>query len=320
MDFILECLDLNYFYLIKRNKKLFEKNSKYQKIEIFENEKFGKILRLDKSFQTSEKDECMYHEPIVHVPLITHPKPEKVLIVGGGDGGSLKQTLKHKIVKRADMIEIDKEVVEVSKKYLAKINENCFNDKRANLIIGHGIEYLKNTKEKYDVIILDLTDPGSISLFLYTNKFYDLVKSKLKKGGIVSLHTETPFMVDEVHVRIIKTLMKSFKIVRPFYSYVTSYGTMMGFACCSNKYDAKKICEKEVERTIKERKITNLKMLNGETYVSMLVVPKYVQKNIKNNKIKIITEKTKIKDYDELDKLTSKIEKRFSKSNPVSIK
>lgn len=314
MNFILECLDENYYYLVKKDKKLFEKDSKYQKIEIFKNKKFGRVLRLDKSFQISENDEYMYHEPIVHVPLIIHPKPEKVLIVGGGDGGSLKQTLKHKIVKRADMVEIDEEVVEVSKKYLSKINEKCFKDKRANLIIGDGIKYLKNTKEKYDVIILDLTDPGSISLFLYTNKFYDLVKSKLNKGGVVSLHIETPYMVDEVHIRIIKTLMKSFKIVRPFYNYVTTYGTVMGFACCSDKYDAKKTCEKEVERTIKERKITNLKMLNGETFVSMLVVPKYIQENIKNKKIKIITEKTKIKDYDELDKLTSKIENLFSKS------
>lgn len=316
----MECLDKDYYYLIKKDKKIFEKKSKYQTIEIFENKKFGKILRLDKSFQMSEKYEYMYHEPLVHIPLITHPNPKKVLIIGGGDGGSLKQTLKHNTIKKVDMIEIDKEVVEVSKKYFKKMNENSFYNKKANLIITDGIKYLKKTKDKYDIIILDLTDPGNISLFLYTNKFYNLVKSKLNYGGIVCLHTETPYMIDEVHIRIIKTLMKSFKIVRPFYNYVTTYGTIMGFACCSDKYDAKKMSEKEVEKRLKKRNINKLKMLNGETFLSMLIVPKYVKENLMNSKIKIITEKTKIKNYDELDKLTAKIENLFSKSNPVSTK
>lgn len=320
MKYMIECLDENFYYLIRQNKIIFEGKSKYQKIEIFENKKFGKILRLDKSFQTSEKDEYMYHEPLVHVPLITHPKPEKVLIIGGGDGGSLKQVLKHKNIRKIDMVELDVEVINASKKYLKKIHENSFENKKANIIIDDGIEFLKKTKEKYDVIILDLTDPGSISLFLYTNKFYDLVKSKLNKNGIVSLHTETPYMVDEVHVKIIKTLMKSFKIVRPFYNYVMTYGTIMGFAFCSNKYDAKKINVKEVDKRIEKRKIKKLKMFNGESFCSMLVVPKYVKEGIQNRKIKIITEKTKIKDYDELDKVTLKIENLFSKSNPVSIK
>lgn len=312
---MVECFDKGYFLVVKKGKNILKKKTKYQNIEVFENIKFGKILILDQRIQTSEKDEYMYHEPLAHVPLLSHPKPEKILIIGGGDGGTLKQVLKHNTVKRANMVEIDGEVVNVSKKYLKKIHEDCFEDKRVKLIIEDGIKYLKETKEKYDVIILDLTDPGSISVFLYTNKFYNLVKSKLNKNGIVCLHTETPYMVDEVHVRIIKTLMKSFKIVRPFYNYVTTYGTVMGFACCSDKYDAKKLNEKKIKEIITKRKIKKLKMLNEESFKGMLVVPKYVQDKIKEKKIKIITEKTKIKNYEELDLLTLKIENLFSKSS-----
>lgn len=310
---MVDWLDYDYFYVIKGIKKV-EKKTKYQKLKIVENKMFGNMLVLDSCFQTSENDEYLYHEPMAHVPLLTHPNPERVLIIGGGDGGTLKQVLKHKGIKKVDMVEIDGDVVKFSKKYLKKIHEDSFNHKKANIIIDNGIKYLEETKEMYDVIILDLTDPGGISLDLYTNKFYNMVKSKLNKNGILCLHTDTPYMIEEVHIRILKTLMNSFKIVNPFYSYIPLYGTILGFAVCSDKYDAKKLNVKEVEKRIKERKITKLKMLDGEVFVSMLVVPKKVRENLKSKKYKIINKKDNLKNYEELNKATGKIVNLFSKS------
>lgn len=316
MKYMVECLDKGYFYFMENKRMIYKGKSKYQKIEIFENETFGRYLRLDRGIQTCESDEYLYHEPLVHVPMIAHPNPKNVLIVGGGDGGVLKQVLKHNTVKKVDMVELDEEVINVSKKYLKKIHENSFENKKSNIIIDDGIEYMKKTKNKYDVIILDLTDPDTeIVSFLYTTNFYDLVKSKLKKGGIVSIQTEVPYMVANVHVRILKTLMKSFKIVRPYYNYIPTYGTVHGFASCSDKIDTKKIKNKSVDGKIKRRKIGNLKMFNGEVFGAMHVVPNVVSEKLKNKKIKEITKKTKRDDYEKMNKKSLRYEKILSNSN-----
>jgi spermidine synthase len=316
MKYMVECLDKGYFYFMENKKTIFETNSKYQKIEIFENETFGRYLRLDRGIQTCESDEYLYHEPLVHVPMIAHPNPKTVLIVGGGDGGVLKQVLKHNTIKKVDMVELDEEVVNVSKKYLKKIHENSFENKKANIIIDDGIEFMKKTKNKYDIIILDLTDPDtSIVTFLYTKKFYDLVKSKLNKDGIISIQTEVPYMVSDIHVRILKTLMKSFKIVRPYYNYIPTYGTIHGFASCSDKYDTKKLEKNEIDKRIKKRNLKKLKMFNGEVYEALHVVPKIVKIKLKDKKIKEITEKSKFNEYEKMNENSLKYEKILSNSS-----
>lgn len=318
MEYMVECLEEGYFYFLENKKKLFETKSKFQKIEVFETKSFGRYLRLDRGIQTCEEDEYLYHEPLIHVPMLTHPKPENILIIGGGDGGALKQILKHNTVQKVDMVELDEEVIKVSKKYLKKIHENSFNHKKANVIIGDGIEFLKKTKNKYDIIILDLTDPSKDSIDkIYTKIFYDSVKSRLKKDGIVSIQTEIPYMISNIHVRILKTLMKSFKIVRPFYSYVPTYGTVHGFASCSNKHDTKKTSKNIIDKKIKKRKIKNLKMFDGETYEAMHVVPKIIKEKLKDKKIKEITKNSKFEDYIDMDNKSLEYEKKL---NELSIK
>jgi spermidine synthase len=132
-------------------KVLFEGRSKYQNVGVFESGRFGRVLALDGVVQCTEGDEFVYHEMLTHLPILAHGKVESVLIIGGGDGGILEEVLKHKSVKRATMVEIDGEVIEVAKKYLPKICGKAFSDKRTNLIVGDGAAYVAETKNRYDL-------------------------------------------------------------------------------------------------------------------------------------------------------------------------
>ncbi len=298
---IFENLEKSFGTYVIANKMLYSGKSEYQSIKVFENEKYGRVLRLDKAFQTSEYDEYNYHEPLVHVPMLLHPEPKRVLIIGGGDGGALEEMLKHPSVEKATMVELDGKVVEVSKQFLEKINNRSFEDERAELIIGDGIEYIKKTNERFDVIILDLTDPYSISTYLYTDEFYREVKSKLKEGGVLALHTEMPYVLEHIHIRVLKTLMTVFRYVRPYYNFVPIYGTVMGFAVCSEKWDAKTLTVDEVDKRIKERELKDLNLINGEVYRGWLAVPNRIKRMLKEDKYEIITRDTVIRDYDELN-------------------
>ncbi len=298
---IFENLEKSFGTYVIANKVLYDGKSEYQRIKVFENEKYGRVLRLDKAFQTSEYDEYTYHEPLVHVPMLLHPEPKRVLLIGGGDGGALEEVLKHPSVEKATMVELDGKVIEVAKEYLGKIHNGSFEHPKAEVIVGDGIEYIKNTQEKFDVIILDLTDPYSISTYLYTDEFYREVKSKLNENGVLALHTEMPYVLDHIHIRVLKTLKTVFKFVRPYYNFVPIYGTVMGFAVCSETLDTKVLSAEEIDRRIEERKIGDLHLLNGEVYKGWLAVPNRIQEMLKDEKYEIITRDTVIREYDELN-------------------
>jgi spermidine synthase len=174
---------------LKVKRRLYVGSSSCQKIKVVEAFYFGRVLVLDGIFQTSEKDEFAYHEMLCHLPMFYHPNPQKVLIIGGGDGGALKEVLKHKI-KKVWLVEIDKKVIEVSKKYLPLLSAGAFNDPRAEIVIGDGQEFIKNYNNFFDVVILDLTDPFGPARDLISLKFYRNVKKALnKKRGVVSIQS-----------------------------------------------------------------------------------------------------------------------------------
>jgi len=275
------------FFIIPKS-KIYSKKSKFQQIEIFYHDYFGKILRIDGCFQTSELDECLYHEPLVQFALFSHPNPKKVLIIGGGDGGSLKEVVKHKDIEKIVMVEIDKEVVNISKRFLKNINKNAFKDKRVKIIYQDGIKYLEENKEKYDVIILDLTDPSGESLRLYTKEFYEKVKKKLNKKGVVSLHTESYLFYPKVFGRIISTLKSVFNYVSPHGNDVPLYGGTISFALCSKDINFTNIKEFEVVRRLDRKKIKDLKYFTPSLFLASLELPKYVNEVIEQ-KHKLIT-------------------------------
>lgn len=270
------------FFVIPKQ-KILEKKTKFQKLELFEHDFYGKVLRLDGYFQTSEFDEFLYHESLVQFPLFAHPNPKKILIIGGGDGGSLEEATKHQNIEKITMVELDKEVVEFSKKYLSKINKNSFEDKRVNLIFDDGIKFLENTKENFDIVILDLTDPSGESRDLYTKEFYELVSKRLNTSGILSLHTEAYIHYPDIFSRIISTLKSVFKYVGNHSVFIPIYGTSLSFGLCSNDINFKDIGKDILEKRFQNRNISDLKYLDPKVFQSALVEPKYVKDLMKTD-------------------------------------
>ena len=172
-----------------------EVHSKYQHIEIFQTKRFGKLLRLDGVIQLTEFDEANYHEMLAHVPLRTHETPDNVLVIGGGDGGIVREVVKYKKVKSIDLVEIDNEVIKISKKYLPNIS--CgLEDKRVTIMNQDGAEYIKKCTNLYDIIIIDSTDPFSVGESLFKEDFYSNLKKALKRKGIVVSQSESMFYDD----------------------------------------------------------------------------------------------------------------------------
>ena len=173
-------------------------------------EDFGRALVLDEAIQVTEGDEYIYNEMIAHIPLVTHPNPQDVLIIGGGDGGALREVLKYKEVKTVDLVEIDRDVIEASKKYLPSIGCS-FDNKRANIIFDDGIKYLKNTTKKYDVIIIDSSDPVGPAVELFQKEFYQNCYNAIRDDGILTAQTESPFFYKKV-------LNKSFNYIKDIFN------------------------------------------------------------------------------------------------------
>ena len=178
---------------------LFEQQTDSWHLIIFKNPKFGTVMALDGIIQTTEKDEFVYHEMLTHVPLFAHGNAKKVLIIGGGDGGILREVLKHPEVESVTQVEIDQAVIDMCKTYLPGHSNGAFDDPRANIVIADGMDYVKQAGETYDVIISDCTDPVGPGEVLFSSDFYQGAKSRLNPGGIFVAQNGVAYMqVDEV--------------------------------------------------------------------------------------------------------------------------
>jgi spermidine synthase len=205
---------------------------------IGKNKHWGTVLLLDDVTNVAERDEFIYHEMMAHVPMLTHPDPRRVLIVGGGDGGSAREILKHPNLENVVMIDIDADVVNLSKKYLPSVSDGAFEDPRLNLIIGDGIEFVMKAEDSsFDVIIVDSTDPNpdSIAEALFTDEFYTNCDRVLSPQGVIATQSLTPLrFVKEIYQNSIKTLQKAFTKERT-YAYLIptdSYGAQTSLALC----------------------------------------------------------------------------------------
>ncbi len=173
---------------------LFNGQSDFQKVEVLDSHEFGRMLVLDGVFQTSIFEEFIYHEMIAHVPLLTHPVPKRVLVIGGGDGGSVREAVRHEAVEVVEMVEIDGMVVDVSKKFLPEISSAMRdNHPKLQLSIGDGIAHMKKTENHFDVIIVDCSDPIGPGVGLFSREFYQDVYKALKPDGLFVQQTESPF-------------------------------------------------------------------------------------------------------------------------------
>jgi len=205
------------------DKRIYSKQSEYQKIDIFENTAFGKVFTLDDVIMTRESDEFIYHEMLVHVPMILHPNPEKVLIIGGGDGGTSREVLKHSCVKQVTLCEIDEEVIKAAKTYLPFTS--CeFDNSKLDIVIEDGAKFVKKFHDYFDIILIDSTDPteGQASQ-LFKEDFYLSCLEALKKDGILSAETEDPFIHKEWMINAYKRIQNVFSNAYLYTAYIPQY-------------------------------------------------------------------------------------------------
>lgn len=271
-----EINQLYYGIAIERVETLFKDNSPYQEVEIFKSKGLGNVLTLDGLMMTTERDEFFYHEMISHIPLIAHNNPENILVIGGGDGGTVREVLKHKSVKSVDMCEIDGMVIEASKRFLPTIASKL-DDPKVTVYVEDAIEFIKNKKNCYDVVLIDSTDPMGPGEGLFTEEFYTNVKNSLKSGGIVVPQSESPFANVVEMGKMYKLLRKVFKNVAPYCGPIPTYpGGYWSWAFCSDEVDVPH-CHKKVDKE-RANEISKLcKLYNTRMQTAVFDVPNFVK-------------------------------------------
>jgi spermidine synthase len=249
----------------------------FQLLEIYDSPDFGRLFRLDGCNMTSERDEYFYHENLVHAAALTHPEPRRALVIGGGDGGSSEELLKHSTIERVHMAELDPGVIEVAKAHFGKVHRGAFDDPRLEVTVGDGLAYLAATKARYDLVLMDLTDPVGPSEALYSLTTFALAKRVLAEGGALTLHMGSPFAHPARLRATMAKLREVFAIVAPYFAYVPLYGSVWGFASASDSLDPRRIEPAEIDRRIAARGIGDLQYYNGETHRAAFALPNYIR-------------------------------------------
>jgi len=271
-----ETLYENYGQRFKINNVLFENQTKHQHLIIFENSQFGRVMALDGIIQTTTRDECIYHEMMVHVPVMSHGNVKRVLIIGGGDGGILREVVKHKNVSHITMIEIDAAVVDMSKQFLPSISNGAFDDSRLNLVIADGMDFVRNCTEKFDIIITDSTDPIGPGEILFTDDFYSCAKNCLNEGGIIASQNGASFLQEWEFEGTYRRLSALYQDPWFYLAGVPTY--IGGFMTLAWATDNKAYRKLTVE-TIRERFQASpfkTKYYNPEIHVSAFNLPQHV--------------------------------------------
>lgn len=267
-------------FSIKVDRQLFSRQSEFQRIDVFESKQFGRFLTLDGYMMLTEKDEFIYHEMIVHVPMAVHPAVKNVLVIGAGDGGVVRELSKYDTIEQIDMVEIDELVVEVCKKYLP-ITACRLDDSRVKIYYQDGLKYIRNKKQEYDLIIVDSTDPFGPGEGLFTKEFYGNCFNALKEDGIMVNQHESPFYPEDAIAmqRAHKRIVESFEISKVYQAHIPTYPSghwLFGFA--SKKYHPTRdfMEDKWKQRGIK----TNYYNTNIQT--GAFALPNYVEELLKD--------------------------------------
>ncbi len=251
--------------------KLFEKDTPYQKIEIFDTYDHGKVMALDGFIMFTEKDEFIYHEMIAHVPLFTCPKPKHVLVIGGGDGGAVREILKHESVEKVDLVEIDEEVVNVSKIYFPQL-ASYLEDKRVEINFQDGVEFVKSKSGVYDVILIDSPDPIGPAIGLFEESFYRDAFLALNNSGIMVAQAESPFIYPNLIKQINSIFKKYFPIVYFYLANVPTYASgVISFVLGSKKYDPIKDFDLNRVKSFNSK----LRYYNEQIHIASFALPNF---------------------------------------------
>ncbi|MDE0119074.1 MAG: polyamine aminopropyltransferase [Bdellovibrionales bacterium] len=279
MDMWVEERHKDYYGTRFRCKKvLFSGKSDYQYIDVVETASHGRMLLNDGIVMFSDRDEFIYHEMMAHVPLFTHPLPKRVLIIGGGDGGVAREVLRHKSVDQCVLVEIDKMVVEVSKKYFPKISCS-FKNPKLQLKIEDGVLFVKEVSQNFDVILVDSTDPFGPAKDLFSEVFYKNVHQLLSEEGLLVVQAESPFFEIPTQKFILQSLKKIFPLTTLYnYSNTVYPGGLWSFVFASKKHHPIKNFRKNKLKQI----AWNLSYYNEDIHKAAFAQPSFVKKELKN--------------------------------------
>lgn len=258
----------------KVSETLHTEKSDYQDIAVIETEQFGRMLVLDGTVQTTEKDEYVYHEMISHIPLLTHPKPKSVLVIGGGDGGVIREIIKHPSVERAVLVEIDGRVVELCKKYFPKIS-CALSDEKVEVKVEDGIKFVKENKNKFDVIMVDSTDPVGPAEGLFAVDFYKDIYECLKDDGVFVAQTESPFFHEHLIKKVYEDVKSIFPIARVYTCPIATYPSgYWSFTMGSKVHEP-------LNKKVDVSKL-DTKYVTSEIYNATFCLPKFLKDKLKD--------------------------------------
>ena len=277
--------DLN--VMLKVREVFYSGSTAYQKVEVIDSALFGRSLVLDGKTQSTERDEHIYHETLVHPAMLCHPDPKQVFIGGGGEGGTLREVLCHNSVEMATMVDLDSEVVALCRQYLPNHHLGSFDDPRTNLIHEDARAYLQNTPDLYDVIILDLVDPleGGTAALLYTQEFYALAKARLNSGGVLVTQSGPAGLLSfkECFTTIFNTLGTLFDHIKAVQVHVPAFQTLWGFTIVSDTAFPE-VSEDDAELELARRLSKKLKYLDGASYSNMHSLLKFQRDGLRTEK------------------------------------
>jgi len=258
---------------------LYSGYSRFQKIDVVESSRLGRVLLLDNMVMLTEKDEFVYHEMIAHVPLFVHPNPKKVLVIGGGDGGTIRECLKHNTIESIDLVDIDEQVTHVSLRFFSSLSAKFFSEK-VNCFFEDGVKYVQSRADKYDLIIVDSTDPISVGEGLFTLEFYKNCFNLLSKRGILVAQSESPIWTPN----IVKGISKKLKSVFPkVYYYAASIPTYpSGYWAFSFATNGMHPINDFNEKRFSESNLT-LRYYNKEIHRASFALPNFFQELVNEN-------------------------------------
>src|SRR6202048_3394306 len=257
--------------------RLHAQTTPWQTLEVLDLEGPGRALILGGTLQTSLNDEFTYHEPLVHIPMFAHPNPHRVLIIGGGDGGALRHVLLHPSVDRALEVEIDEAVVEVSLRFLPENRRGAYSDKRAELKIGDGARFLAETNERFDVILIDSTDPVGPAAALISDEFLQHARRGLAPGGLLAMQSGSPVSQPLEWFATLRAFKRTFPIVKPYLGYVPIYPAMLwSWVVGSDEVDPISIDEVST-RTRLDKMRSELRIYNTSVHRAAFALPTFMQ-------------------------------------------
>ncbi|MGB2818278.1 MAG: polyamine aminopropyltransferase [Burkholderiaceae bacterium] len=276
-NFIFDWLNAHSGYGYTSTEKLEEIQTPFQRVEVYDTRQFGKLFRLDGRLMTSEGDEFFYHECMTHPAALAHPNPESILVIGGGDGGSSEELFKHPGVKRIVMAELDPVVIDISKKWLGAIHKGVFDDPRLEVKIGDGFDYVKSASERFDMIVLDLTDPDTPAFHLYSEEFFRMCQRILKPGGMLTLHLGSPVYQAETVRKNAANLRKVFRHVVPMSLFIPLYGSLWCLAVASDSIDPRALSNETLAQRMNDRRIEGLRYYYPGLHQALFALPLFAQ-------------------------------------------